>query len=605
MNVLLSLLVFLCTSYLPPSLALAQPVKEAAGQVNEAHIIARLGMLSDLESFGNPISPSDWLASLRAGLRDAGYIEGKNIHLEFRNGDRDPEKLAKGAAELAAMKVDIIVASSTTAAKAAKAATHTIPIVFWGAEPVSSGLVENLDHPGENLTGTTANEEQQEEFLAMLKEVVPGLKKIAILFNRSYAPVPGLLERAESGARTLGLSVQLVEVAAPGDLAGAFEAMKREDSRAVLVLNHGMFFRERAKLAALALEKRIAVSTPYLPNAEAGALIAHEADFDEVWRLNATSIAKILKGAKPGDLAVQRVSNFHYGINLSTAKTLGLTIPASILKRATVVIPDSAKGEASSAPTVDTGGVMIDPDLQKAIAARAAAERNRDIETFSRLTTDDFTLTNEMGEVITRRERIERLEAGQRQAQSQSDERIRVYGNAALRTRRITLEGKPLRMLTVWVKQVGQWKVAATQITAEQTTQGSPAEEQNRNSESEAEARRVIAAFNEAGNKRDLEGLRNALNFPYIRIASGNVRISRTREEFTSDAPPQWQAEGWHHSSVDSVEFIQSSSDKVHAAVVFSRYKADGTRYATYRTLRIITKQDGHWGVQCSSSFAP
>jgi len=130
MNVLLSLLVFLCTSYLLPSLALAQPVKEAAGQINEAHIIARLGMLSDLESFGNPISPSDWLASFRAGLRDAGYIEGKNIHLEFRNGDRDPEKLAKGAAELAAMKVDIIVASSTTAAKAAKAATHTIPIVF-------------------------------------------------------------------------------------------------------------------------------------------------------------------------------------------------------------------------------------------------------------------------------------------------------------------------------------------------------------------------------------------------------------------------------------------------------------------------------------------
>src|ERR1700687_4014914 len=233
------------------ALAIAECCSSSARLTAQTEVpcVARLGMLSDLESFGNPISPTDWLASFRAELRESGYIEGKNIRFEFRNGDRDPEKLAKMAAELTAMKVDVIVASSTTAAKAAKAATHTIPIVFWGAEPISSGLVENLDYPGENLTGGTANEEQQTEFLGMLKEVVPDLKRVAILFNRSYAPVPGLLTNAESGARALGLSTQLVEVAAPSDLPGAFEAMKREGSRAVLVLNHGMFFRERAKLA--------------------------------------------------------------------------------------------------------------------------------------------------------------------------------------------------------------------------------------------------------------------------------------------------------------------------------------------------------------------
>ncbi len=132
-----------------------------------------------------------------------------------------------------------------------------------------------------------------------------------------------------------------------------------------------------------------------------------------------------------------------------------------------------------------------------------------------------------------------------------------------------------------------------------------PAEEQDRNPQSESEAGRVIAAFNEANNNRDIEGLRNALNFPFVRIASGRISIARTREEFTSDWPPGAVEEGWHHSVVDSVQFIQSSSDKVHAAVVFSRHKADGTRYATYRTLRIITKQAGHWGIQCSSSFAP
>ena len=245
MNVLVSLLVFLYGSYLLPGLALPQPLREAAGQTDEAHNISRLGMLSDQESFGNPISPSDWLASFRTGLRDGGYIEGKNIHFEFRNGGRDPEKLAKAAAELAAMKVDIIVASSTTAAKAAKAATHSIPIVFWGAEPVSSGLVENLDHPGENLTGVTANEEQQREFLAQLKEIVPGLDRVAILFNPSYAPVPGLLEYAEEGAHALQLSPRLVKVSAPDDLPGAFAEMKRAGCRAVLVLNHGMFFQEQ------------------------------------------------------------------------------------------------------------------------------------------------------------------------------------------------------------------------------------------------------------------------------------------------------------------------------------------------------------------------
>src|SRR5207248_9079113 len=150
--------------------------------------MARIGMLSDSESFGNPISPQDWLAAFRAGLQDAGYHNGKNISFEFRNADRDPQKLAQQASELVTLRVDLIVASSTTAAKAAKAATRTIPIVFWGAEPVSSGLVRNLDHPGENLTGVTADEEQQKDSLAQLKEIVPGLDRVAILFNPSYAP---------------------------------------------------------------------------------------------------------------------------------------------------------------------------------------------------------------------------------------------------------------------------------------------------------------------------------------------------------------------------------------------------------------------------------
>lgn len=317
------------------------PNGAVAATAPEARTIARIGMLGDHEYFGNPISPVDWVAAFRAGLRDAGYVEGRNVLLEFRNGDSDPAKLARAAADLVAIHVDVIVASSTTAAKAAKAATRSIPIVFWSAEPVSSGLVANLDHPGANLTGLTANEEQQARFLAVLKEVVPGLRTVAILFNPSYAPVPGLLEYAERGARTLGLAVHRVEVKEPGDLPHAFAAMKCGRIRAALVLNHGMFYRERAQLATLAIENNVALSSPYFPNAAAGALIAHEPDFDQVWRLNAGSVARILKGAKPGDLPVRRLVALRYAVNLKTARMLGLTTPRSVLSGAALVIADS------------------------------------------------------------------------------------------------------------------------------------------------------------------------------------------------------------------------------------------------------------------------
>ena len=191
--------------------------------------------------------------------------------------------------------------------------------------------------------------------------------------------------------------------------------------------------------------------------------------------------------------------------------------------------------------------------------------------------------------------------------------RIGLYGDVAVVTSAgeiaVNVQGERrtyrLYNTRTWVKRSGQWYLVLAQNTPRATVSTEGTGQQARNAESEAEARRVIAAFSDAGNKRDLQGLRNALNFPFVRIASGKVAITRTREEFTSDAPLRWREEGWHHSTVDSVEFIQSSGDKVHAAVTFSRYKADGTRYATYRTLRIITKQDGHWGIQCSSSFAP
>src|SRR6266852_5927729 len=435
----------------------------------EAPRVARLGLLSDYEKFGPPASPSDWLEAFRAGLRELGYVEGKNIVLEFRYANRDPEKLAHMAAELAAMKVNVIVAASTTAAKAAKDATHTIPIVFWGAEPISSGLVANLDHPGENLTGVTANEEQQTEFLAMLKEVVPDLKRVAILFNRSYAPVPGLLKNAESGARALGLSTQLVEVAAPNDLPGAFEAMKREGSRAVLVLNYGMFFRERAKLATLAIENGIAVSSPYLPNAEAGVLVAHEADFDQVWRLNARYVDKILKGTNPGDLPVQKAS-FRYAINLKTAKALGLTIPQSVLNRAALVIPNSGdEANQSSAPNqAEQEVAFVVKEIKQLEGERSRNLVNGDADKQDQLLAPEFVEVSAAGQVRTKAENIQGMKSGQThwEAFDLSDLDVHVYGETAVVTGRLrrkgTSAGRDLsgqsRYTRYYVRRQGRWQ---------------------------------------------------------------------------------------------------------------------------------------------------
>ncbi len=255
-----------------------------------------------------------------------------------------------------------------------------------------------------------------------------------------------------------------------------------------------------------------------------------------------------------------------------------------------------------------------------------------DLRAVERIYADDYTLTGADGEFQDKPQRLAALKLSDPKAASRNrdDIKVRVYGDTAVVTGRTLLkelvkgvertEGR--RFTHVFVKRQGQWQMVASQVTpvlsgqttekkasdevAAQTVRASDEEQQDRNQESEAEARRVIDGFNLANNRRDVEGLRNASNFPFVRIASGKVSITPTREEFTiQDWPPGAAAEGWHHSSVDSVQFIQSSSSKVHAAVVFSRYKADGTRYATYRTLRIITKQHGHWGIQCSSSFAP
>jgi len=272
-----------------------------------------------------------------------------------------------------------------------------------------------------------------------------------------------------------------VEVAAPSDLPGAFEAMKRGGSRAVLVLNHGMFFRERAKLAALAIENGIAVSMPYLPNGEAGALIAHEADFDQVWRLNAGYVAKILKGANPGDLPVQRLAAFRYAINLNTAKALGLTIPASILNRAALVIPEAASARSPTSPGLPATDSIPTPrasDDEQAIRRvleeyREAILKN-DVPAMDRIEAPEFTLTTPNGVFRNKQLQLSQAPRNQFESITWDDIQIRLYGDAAVVTFHVVRKSKGsdwerLRVLAVYVKQDRRWRNVAQQGTV--TTQ--------------------------------------------------------------------------------------------------------------------------------------
>ena len=286
--------------------------------------VSRIGVLTDL-TWKDP-NASAFLSSFRQGLRELGYTEGRNIHLEMRIADRDPKRLSDAAVELA-RSTDILVTSSSSAGKAAHEATATVPIVGWGSDSVMTG----------NMTGFSGVAEGQKTFLAQLKTTVPGLNRVALLFDRSYYPVPVLIRSTDEAARSLGLAVVHAEVHGASELADAFAAMKLEGAQAVLVLNHPMFRSEPETVAGLAIAYKLPLSSPYHEAGKAGALMAHEQDFDWIGRHVAAYTDKILKGTRPEDLPVDRSVPFLLFINMRTARAIGVTMPESLLSQATEV----------------------------------------------------------------------------------------------------------------------------------------------------------------------------------------------------------------------------------------------------------------------------
>ena len=284
--------------------------------------------------------PSSHTEEFLRGLRELGYVEGKNITVEYRFADGRLERFRDFAAELARQKVDIIVAASAQAIQPAKDATRTIPIIMAQSEdPVGSGFVAGLARPGGNLTGlTTMSPELSGKRLELLKDVVPRVSRVAVLWNGAN-PVAALeLRETEVAARALGVKLQPLKVRGPNDLGRAFSAMTRERAGALIVLPDFMFFVHRARLVDLAAKGRLPVIYEGPEFAEAGGLLAYGPRYDDLFRRSAAFVDKILKGARPADLPVEQPTRFDLVLNLKTARALGLAIPQSVLIRADRVI---------------------------------------------------------------------------------------------------------------------------------------------------------------------------------------------------------------------------------------------------------------------------
>jgi putative ABC transport system substrate-binding protein len=275
------------------------------------------------------------------GLRDHGYVEGQNIVIEYRfSADRN-DRLPELAAELVALKVDLIVASGSPASFAAKQVTDAIPIVMGSlnADPVATGLIASLARPGGNITGITEMAPQLSgKRLQLLKETVPSLSRVAVFWNPLNPAYGPILKDLEAAAQTMGVGLQRLEVRVPEDFEGAFEAATRQRAGALIAPGDPLVTNRPRMVADLALKYRLPTMGENKEMATAGALLSLGPNIVDSYRRSATHVDKILKGAKPGDLPMEQPTKFDLFVNLKTARALGMTIPPSVLVQATQVI---------------------------------------------------------------------------------------------------------------------------------------------------------------------------------------------------------------------------------------------------------------------------
>jgi putative tryptophan/tyrosine transport system substrate-binding protein len=300
--------------------------------------VPRIGLLHS----GSPATSQSHSDAFRQGLRDLGYLEGQNIVLEDRWAGGNPERLPALAAELVRLPVDVIVTGGTVGVQAAKHATTTIPIVAGGAgDLVGSGLVASLARPGENITGLTdISPELTGKQVELLKEVVPGISRVAFLYaaGTDSQITAHHVQEAQAAAHTLAIQLQPVEVREAQALPSAFAAMTNQGAEALVTVLSFFTLHHRRQLVELAAQSHLPTMYQGREFIEVGGLLSYGTDRIDQWRRAATYTDKILKGAKPANLPVEQPIKFELVINLKTAKALGMTIPPTLLFRADEVI---------------------------------------------------------------------------------------------------------------------------------------------------------------------------------------------------------------------------------------------------------------------------
>jgi putative ABC transport system substrate-binding protein len=306
---------------------------EAWGQTK----LARVGVLTFLADVDGPTTDY-WLGLFRSNLADQGWIEGKTVSFEYRSAHGDPSRFAAAAAALVGLKVDVIFAGSAPALRAAYAATRTIPIVGidYTADPVAEGYVQRYARPGGNVTGVFLDApEFAGKWFELLKGMVPDLSRVSVLWD----PGPGAthLHAVRSVAKLLDIKLQVLEVRKPDDIDRAFDAL-RGPPQAVIILPSPMIYGQSRQLARLALKHRLPATSFAREFGDAGGTLAYGPEEASTIERSAALVAKILSGSNPAELPVERPTRIQLVVNLKTAKTLGITIPQSILLRADEVI---------------------------------------------------------------------------------------------------------------------------------------------------------------------------------------------------------------------------------------------------------------------------
>jgi len=305
-------------------------------EAQQAKKVPRIGF----QSAASPAALSPRIESLRQGLREFGYVEGKNIFIEYRYAEGKLDRLNEFAAEFVRLKVDVIVTAAPSSTRAVKKATSTIPIVMaFDNDPVANGFVASLARPGGNITGlSTLSPEISGKQLELLKEIIPRLSRVAVL-GTSTSPSTALsLKEVELAAEAFGVKLQYLDVLGPKDIEIAFRAASKGRADAVLVLTSPFFASQRKQIADLAAKNRLPAIYPFPEFVEAGGLLSYSTNIIDLFRRAATYVDKILKGTKPADLPVEQPIKFEFIINLKAAKQIGLTIPPNVLARADKVI---------------------------------------------------------------------------------------------------------------------------------------------------------------------------------------------------------------------------------------------------------------------------